>query len=89
MTNGRTALATVAMFSAFPAIQGVLTLSCIKFDHMLNYYTWTFQSINIMDLDPWRRVYSINSTAISENKKMKTCISIIASRPGLLNRKIN
>lgn len=89
MTNERTALAIAAMFCAFPTIQYVLTLSCIKFDHMLNYYIWTFQSVNIIDLDPWKRVFYRNSTAISKNKKMKTCISILASRAGLFNRKIN
>lgn len=95
MTNDTTPLVTAAIFCAFPTSQYLLTLSCTKLNHTLNYYVCTPQSINIIDIDPCRKIYYINSVAItnSKDKKMKTHMSFIAntlkpSRPGLFSRNI-
>lgn len=50
MTNDTTPLVNVAIFFAFSATHCLLTLSCVKLDHTLNYYIYTPQSMNITDL---------------------------------------
>lgn len=81
MTNDTTPLVNVAIFYAFSTTHYHLPQSCVKLDHTLNYYIYTPQSKNIIDLDPRRKIYYINSIAIGmiKDKKMKKHVSFIAN----------